>query len=232
VTAGRDPGHPTGRLVVVQYAGQGPVKVEQRVEVTLAQGLVYVQAMEVSSKEEADVSTALSAAKSVASDQNIVVAFPRLVVPPSGSPDLEVDVRGPPDPTTGTEPAWDFVRLGSLVFQEHMKSIWGRTVARAVVKFLLALGAQKAGEAAGGKKYGWITGFLAGAATRAAFGALEHADTRIWGTLPAQVRLAVIELPAGLYSVHVRGNLVRGAPGTWNARVVEGRSTYLFVRTW
>ncbi|MBM4396257.1 MAG: hypothetical protein FJ087_11255 [Deltaproteobacteria bacterium] len=197
----------TGRLVVVEMAGMVPAKVENRIELTLAAGLPFLTAQQVESKEESDVSSALTVARSVAGTHNIVIAFPTMKARPPASTPMRVHVDGAIEPGVGSAAAAETVHsLGAIapkVLEERMGVIWGRTVARAVVKFLLAYAASKAGEAAGGKDYGWLVGFLAGAATSAALGASEHADTRQWGTLPYEVRLVVLDLPPGAHRVSV-----------------------------
>ncbi len=219
-----------GRVVVVEFAGEVPVKVERRIEVTVGQGMVFLQTMDVTSREEQQVSSAISAAKAVAGTANVAIAYPVMVGRSPASLPVEVTVAGPeggPGRTVVAEPVHNLAAIAPVCLEERMGRIWARTVARAVVKFLLATAAQKAGEAAGGKKYGWITGLLAGATTSAALQASEHADTRSWGTLPAEVRTAVIEVPPGEHEVRVRG--ARASPG--RVLVDEGRSAWWIVRT-
>ncbi len=217
-----------GRIVVVEFAGEVPAKVERRIEVTVGQGLVFLQTMDVTSREEQQVSSAISAAKSVAGTANVAIAYPVMVGRPPASAPLPVWVAGPQgEARVVTEPAHNLAAIAPVCLEERMGRIWARTVARAVVKFLLAYAAGKAGEAAGGEKYGWLTGFLAGATTGALLQASEHADTRQWGTLPAEVRLAVIEVPPGEHEVRVGG--ARASFG--RVRVEEGRSAWWIART-
>lgn len=231
-----------GRVVVVEFAGEVPAKAERRIEVTVGQGMVFLQTMDVTSREEQQVSSAISVAKSVAGTANVAIAYPVMVGRPPASHPVEVTVAGPEGEVRSeagglgvggwgasivAEPVQNLAAIAPVCLEERMGRIWARTVARAVVKFLLAYAAQKAGEAAGGKKYGWLTGFLAGATTSAALQASEHADTRSWGTLPAEVRLAVIEVPPGEHEVRVTG--ARAAPG--RVLVEAGRSAWWIVRT-
>ena len=217
-----------GRIIVVEFAGNVPTKMERRIEITLVQGLPFVQSMDVASHEEQQVSSALSAAKSLPGTTNIVIAYPVIVGGGAATPPARVRVAGPDLETEAVaEVAHNLQAIAPVCLEERMGRIWGRTVARAVIKFLLAYAAQKAGEAAGGKKYGWLTGLLAGSLTGAALSASEHADTRSWGTLPAEVRLAVIEVPPGDYEVEVQG-----LPWTRaTVRVESARSVWRLVRT-
>lgn len=217
-----------GRVVVVEFAGEVPAKAERRIEVTVGQGIAFLQTMDVTSREEQQVSSAISVAKSVAGTANVAIAYPVMVGRPPASPPVEVTVAGPEgEARVAAERAHNLAAIAPACLEERMGRIWARTVARAVVKFLLAYAAAKAGEAAGGEKYGWLTGFLAGATTSAVLQASEHADTRSWGTLPAEVRVAVIEVPPGEHEVRVRG--ARAAPE--RVLVEAGRSAWRLVRT-
>lgn len=217
-----------GRVVVVEFAGEVPAKAERRIEVTVGQGMVFLQTMDVTSREEQQVSSAISVAKSVAGTANVAIATPVMVGRPPASHPVEVAVVSPEgEVRVAAEPAHNLAAIAPVCLEERMGRIWARTVARAVVKFLLAYAAEKAGEAAGGKKYGWLTGLLAGVTTSAVLQASERADTRSWGTLPAEVRLAVVEVPPGEHEVRVRG-----APVAPERVLVEaGRSAWRLVRT-
>ena len=222
-----------GRLVLVEMAGMVPFKVEQRIEMTLASGIPFVTAQEVTSKEESDVSSALSVARSLPGATNIVIAFPTMQANPPVTPPARISVRAGSDPSVAYSTVCEVVHnlgaIAPLTLKERMGAIWGRTVARAVVKFLLAYAAQKAGEAAGGKDYGWLVGALAGAVTTAALSASEHADTRQWGTLPYEVRMAVLDLPEGVHEVELTsGGQQWKIP---DIKVTPGRATWRVLRT-
>jgi hypothetical protein len=219
-----------GRVVLVQLAGVVPLKVEERVEITLGNGLAFVQAMEVSSKDESDVSSALTVAKTVAAEENIVFAFPKMKARMPSEPELDVWVDAPVQARAASELVLNLGMIAPKSLDERMGRIWAKLVARVVVRWLLAYAAGKAGEAAGGKDYGALTGLLARVTVGAALGAFEHADTRSWGTLPLQVRLAVLEVPPGTYDVSAgRGTT---ALMQWSGVQVEkGRSTFLVART-
>lgn len=222
-----------GRFVLVELAGTVPMKVENRIELTLAAGLPFLTAQQVTSKEESDVASALSVARSIAGTHNIVIAFPTMVAKPPATSPAEVVLPGAGasggEAGTTAETVQNLGAIAPKVLEERMGVIWGRTVARAVVKFLLAYAARKTGEAAGGKDYGWLVGILAGAATSAALGASEHADTRQWGTLPSEVRMAVLDLPPGVHRVEVVSEGRRLAAQDVDIR--PGRTTWRVLRT-
>lgn len=216
-----------GRVVVVEFAGKVPTKVEQRLEITLGQGLVFVQGMTVTSQEEQQVSAALSAAKSLAAETNIVIAYPEMVAQPPASPPVTIHISSPTEAAfrVSAERVQNLVEIAPVCLKERMGRVWAKTIARAVVKYLIAYAAGKAGEAAGGKKHGWLTGFLARGITAATLQASEHADTRSWGTLPGEVRLAVLALSPGEYTLTIAGRPPE------KVTVVQGRSIWRLIRT-
>jgi hypothetical protein len=166
----------------------------------------------------------------VAGDANVVIAFPKSISAPPAGPPVRVRIgtaAGTAEVTA--EVACDLAAMAPKVLEARMGTVWGRMVARALVKFLLSMAIEKAGEAAGGKNYGWV-GLLAGMATRATFSALERADVRAWGTLPAQARIAVAEVPPGAVQVEVvgAGGAVIAAP---MVTVRPDRATWVLVRT-
>jgi hypothetical protein len=108
--------------------------------------------------------------------------------------------------------------------EDELPAIRARAVARATAKG----GAYSAAEAAGSSK------LVRGAGLSAA-GAFEQADTRGWATLPAEIRMARVSLPAGVHDVQVFYEDGQGAVTFQETlRAVEitaGFRTYLHVRT-
>lgn len=220
-----------GRIVLVHMAGMVPLKGERRIDITLGSGMGFVQGMEVTSQEEADVASALSVAKGLAAGTNIAIAVP-FMVPSDTEPGLmEIGLKERPDVRVAAQVVHRLTTVAPRCLDERMAGIWGKTVARAVVKFLLSLTAGKVGEAAGGEKYGAVVGALAYLATSAALNASERADSRSWGTLPAEIRLAVLEVPPGRYTVTAGRS--RGPEWQFPDVVVDaGRSSYRVLRSW
>lgn len=219
-----------GRVVLVHLAGMAPFKVENRIEVTLGNGLAYVQAMQVQSDEESKVSTAMTVAKSVVASDNLVITFPSIAKRPPDWRAEMIALEGPGTLSIPTESVQDFGSIAPKCLEERMGRIWARTVARVVVKYLIAYGLETAAEAGGGKDYGWIAGLITGATARAVMNASEFADTRGWGTLPYEVRMAVLDVPAGKHRFVARSgdSIVREYPGI---EVAPGRTAWLVLRT-
>ncbi len=81
--------------------------------------------------------------------------------------------------------------LARLTLDDHSGSIFGRTVARALIKLAATKGAEKKSE--------WL-GFLVNLFTAAT----EKADTRSWVTLPREIRIGRLSLPPGQHTITIQ----------------------------
>lgn len=82
-------------------------------------------------------------------------------------------------------------RAARITFDAEKPTIFFKTILRGLAKYLASRGAKKAG----GEWAGWAATIF-GAAT-------ESADTRGWLTLPAEVHLVRLALPAGVHDLQV-----------------------------
>ncbi|HPF71770.1 MAG TPA: hypothetical protein PLQ13_13930, partial [Candidatus Krumholzibacteria bacterium] len=78
-----------------------------------------------------------------------------------------------------------------ITFDAEKPTIFFKTILRGLAKYLASRGVKKEG----GELAGWLA-TIAGAVT-------ESADTRSWMTLPADVHLVRLTLPAGTYDLKV-----------------------------
>lgn len=219
-----------GRLVLINFAGRVPLKVEKRIEITLAQGLPLVQEQEISSEEQAKVSSALSVAKTLALGTNITFAIPHMQGTLPDTPPLDMWISGMGDNLAKSVLVENLGGIAYKCFEERLGRIWGKMVARAVIKYLLQVGAKTLGEGIGGEKWGDVIGYLMGATVGATLSAFDHADTRSWGTLPYEIRLAILQVMPGEYDVAVGYNQKEIARFN-GVRVEPKRSQYLLLRT-
>ncbi len=82
-------------------------------------------------------------------------------------------------------------RAARITFDAEQPTILFKTILRGLTKYLASRGAEKAGG-----EWAGLAANLFGAVT-------ESADTRGWLTLPADVWLVRLRLPAGTYDLHV-----------------------------
>ncbi|MGE0081539.1 MAG: COG3014 family protein [Thiohalomonadaceae bacterium] len=146
--------------------------------------------------------------------QVVTIALPRYEPRPAGVSAARV-VAG--DREARTEIVEDVNAIAQHTLSGRMPAITARALARAVAKFKITESAQKENKAAG-----LITN-VAGLLT-------ERADTRSWLTLPAEIQMARLRLPAGDH--HVRLELLSPAGGVvetheFDVSVAKGGQTVL-----
>jgi hypothetical protein len=156
-------------------------------------------------------------------DYWLKVALPRYadVPPPVARAYLMCRDTGEPYRTRATK-VEDLEALARKTLDSEYHKVLLKSIARALTKYLASKGIEKkAGETAG-----WIAD-LVGVAT-------ESADTRSWLTLPREIQMAVLDVPAGDYEAEVEvvaphgGTLARVSLG--QVSVSAGGQRYLRYR--
>jgi hypothetical protein len=101
----------------------------------------------------------------------------------------------------------DVSAIASKTLEDRKAAIWTRAITRAAIKYLIAQATYKAA-AKGCDQIGGYSGMacklIAKGALAAAVAATEVADTRGWATLPSQIRMARIKVPAGKHDVVIQ----------------------------
>ena len=122
----------------------------------------------------------------------------------------------------------DIDAIARASLESRLPAITARSVARAVAKVAI----QKSVDRAGKKRDNDLAiELLSSFAVRVAAAATERADTRSWLTLPANIQLARLAIPAGQYTVHVEllgeGDQVIATREFPDIVVGRNRKTYL-----
>lgn len=195
-----------GELVLLHYNGLAPLRGSKQTSVPVGRKQT-VREMQKSGSDD---------------DQaQLPIALPTILEHPYGIRGSSIEAGGRTGETVLVEPIGD---ISVKALEDELPAIKARAVARATAKG----GAYGAAEAAGASKV--LTG-----AGLSALGASESADTRAWATLPAEIRMARLALPAGVHDVKVsyrdaNGNVTREEtlPGV---QISAGFRTYVHVRT-
>ncbi len=103
--------------------------------------------------------------------------------------------------TVNTELVHNVTALAEKALSERMAGITVKALARAATKFALAEGAMRGAQQAAGKDAGPLVGLLVGLLAKGLAVASEEADKRSWQTLPDEIHLARVWVPAGRYQV-------------------------------
>lgn len=216
-----------GELVFLHANGVAPRKVSQSFSVAWKDAVLSLDA---SKNDEAESAQAKNAIRAGLLGKSISVAYPEYTQDPFVIAGSRVEAAGV---AAETELAQDLSAIARKDLDERQAVIRTRAIARATVKFVVA----KAASDQAAKKFGknsWQH-LLAQATTAAANAATEVADTRSWGTLPAQFRVARLRLPPGKHDIVVR--YLNSAGGEIATRIFKdivvwkGRRTYLRDRT-
>ena len=227
---------PQGELVFIHYNGVAPLKVSKSFQVAWGRGLAIAQASGDTEAHGAQFRNALNAG---IAGRAITVAYPAYQAQPFLIRDSEVAIDGAQSsPTVLME---DIQAIAAKGLQDRMPLITSRAVARAVVKYVIAKAAADAAGRACDQQFGsgslgdTLCRGVAGGVAHGAAAATEIADTRCWGTLPAQIRMSRIKVPAGLHMVTVNFKDAAGrivSSHVFNGvEIKKGKRTYLNYRT-
>lgn len=232
------PGHERdhGELVFVHYNGVAPRKVTKTWQIAFNQAALIVQQ---SSDAEAQNAQARNAIAAGFLGNAITVAYPDFVQDPYRivASDVWVDSK----PVASTQLMEDVTAIAAHNLQNRIGLIKARAIARATVKYVLAEVAARAARQACDRQFSvasWQNLLCKATTSGIAHGvaaATEVADVRCWGTLPAQIRMARVKLPAGKHDVAV---LFKDAAGVVvstqtfsGVDIADAKRTYLAFRT-
>lgn len=164
-----------GSVLVATYSGKGPIKIEDRKTVSIP-----------------DSSGTL---------HTFQIALPKFVPRHRSDRWYTVSATSARDTLTAeTEIAENITAIAEKALEDRLTLIYLKSGGRAVLKFLAAEKGKKEIKEGSNSK---TKNFLASLAIDIALGATEQADTRTWRTLPAEIQLARLFLPAGQYLLSI-----------------------------
>ncbi|MDD4004580.1 MAG: hypothetical protein PHW69_05175 [Elusimicrobiaceae bacterium] len=213
-----------GEVIFLHYNGKAPVLVSKTIQVAWNDALVAINSSPKSDEESARFANALRAGVYT---NAVTVALPELRRVDYAITGSEVFVESATWPTVQAE------NVGALVKQEFKRSLPGaalRASARAIFKYVTTNAISKSAEDKGGSGLG----LLAKIAASAVSAATEVADTRTWATVPDEIRVARIALPAGVHNLHVSFTTAGGVAYSdviKDIKVEAGHKTFVHRRT-
>jgi hypothetical protein len=224
-----------GELVFVHLNGNAPIKVSKTFQIAWNKALITARESGDTEVDGAQFKNGLAAG---IKGNAITVAYPEYQAQPFRVRQSLVSVDSGTF-SASTLLVEDVQAIAIKTLEDRLAIIKTRAIARAMVKYVLAeVAARAAAKACDqiGNAFAKMAckGISRGAAHGAA-AASEIADTRSWGTLPAQVRLARLKLPAGKHAVSVEfrdaAGAVVGTKTFENVMIEKGKRTYLTYRT-
>jgi len=189
-------------LILFHYNGFAPYKVDEYIEVSFGEGWGYVGSIKVSSEEEATLQKARQIARSIASNEQFLVAFPKFV-PTENKVKYAVvefyDLSGKKIISQKTFKVEDIETIAIKDLEDKITRIRIKSIARAAIKYALSKEfTQRLTE-----KSDEFSKWLVKKAFQVTSVATEQADKRSWKTLPKEINLCVVSLPEGEYNIEI-----------------------------
>ena len=191
------PGH--GEVVVFVELGYVPMKTQVRFDIPIFEGEAYNDPDYWSWQIWAGMGNMQAFVRGRKIEYWVTVAAPELQDEPGEIGGVLVDVVGQEIEVAGHK-ADNLLRAARVTFDAEKPTIFFKTILRGLTKYLATRGAENAGG-----KWAGLAANIFGSAT-------ETADTRSWLTLPEDIQLVRLHLPAGTYDLQVTPFDRRGRP--------------------
>lgn len=220
-----------GELVVINYNGFSPEKVDNFFEISFGQGWVYVENIQAQGGEEAQVEQARAVARSILATEQVRLAFPKyLPVNYQIQKMTAQEIGSSANPVSGNL-VEDIGAIAVKNLENRIARIRAKTIARAVIKFALSRKITQKVE----KSNNELTSWLVKKALAVTSAVTEQADKRSWQSLPDKIFIVRMALPAGKHSVQLnfydRSGSVVKKQILDNVQVKAGKKTFIAVRT-
>jgi hypothetical protein len=191
----------TGSVVVVVYAGNGPIKEEIRPSVSVPDSSGILHTFQVA----------------------LPKFGPRMIAPRAYDVVL---TDGRDSIMSRAELAEDITAIASKALDERVAMIYLKSGGRALLKFLAA---EKMKSELKKDDKSTAKNFLGSLAIDLVMGATEQADLRTWRTLPAQIQLARLNLAPGYYTLRALSSDRHFAVRDVQVEVRKGRTAFVVV---
>lgn len=229
-----------GELIIVNYNGLSPKKVDSVIELAFSKAWVYFNAESVTSKEQDDVGKVRSAVYAGLTGDYIKIAFPKYE---RYNNQISTFALEEFDEATKTIVGSDYygfaaADMGTLMIsalQRENLAIYSKTIARAVGRYVLAkVVADQVRQQEGNKTDGWL-GIITQSALNITNSLLEKADKRSWRTLPETINMARIYLPEGSHTFNIKymnssKNVIYTDKIT--AKIKKGKKTFVVTKSY
>ncbi len=225
----------SGELVILHYNGLSPIKDQTRITVPFSQAWPLVLALQAVADDEAreEIGQATTFIGSIEGVDVVSVALPRLVDRPYSIARMRPRVMGATG-VMGPELVEDIGAIAEKDLEDRKARIYTKAVARAAIKFAIQKGLEAAARQTG-DDYAALLSVGTQVIGNIARYATEQADKRLWSTLPDQIWMSSMILPAGRHDVEVdfvtSGSLVVETRLVEGVDVPRGGRRFLFLRT-
>lgn len=196
----------TGELVVIDYNGLAPKKVENIIELSFYKAWPYFNNAQITNEDQAKAEQVRSAVQAGFSDDYIKVSFPKycrynnqitsfIVEQFNKENNIENKSDG-----IKSYMVTDIATLLEKSLENKNILIYSRTIARAVGRYVLTKTvSDSVKKQSNNESLGILTKSLLNIATSY----MEKADTRSWRTLPENINMVRTMLPAGVHDINI-----------------------------
>jgi tetratricopeptide (TPR) repeat protein len=222
-----------GEVVVLHYNGRAPEKIDVFIDVAFGEGWGYVNRFEVDRQSRQQIAEASVIATSIATTESFRVAFPEYRDVPHAIAYMEVQA-GRSGEVVRAELVEGVGAIAERDLKDRIARIRAKAIARAAIKYALNKGVEEAVRDTD-DEYADLFAAVVQVGGSILRNATEVADKRCWLTVPDEIWMAVLALPAGEHSLPLTYRDSRGAPiaagGIQKVSVKPGRRTFAIVRT-
>ena len=215
-----------GEIIFIHYNGHVPLLASRTVQVAWNNAMLFLHGSDELLSGEPAVQNALVAGFM---GNAVTVAYPVVVPVPYFIRDSSIEVDGNARSTILAHDTAAFMRVD---LQERMPGIYARMIARAVIKQVLNNTTRQAVKSTTNDEN---LGILAGMIFSAFSAATERADTRLWFTLPGEIRMTRMFVQPGKHAVVFKAFDGRGAlietKDFGEIEINAGERKYLHYRT-
>jgi hypothetical protein len=221
----------SGQAVILHYNGRAPVKFDVFVDVAFGDGWAYVNQIRVDDESSEDIARASSIVSVIAGGESVRVAFPQYRRIPRAIRRMTVRSEA-----GGQTPAVLVESVSAIAVRDladHIVRIRAKAIARAVVKYAIGRAAEEAAKQTSGD-YGALAGALIKVTSAVVRGVTEVADKRAWFSVPEEIWLSRMNLPAGDHILEIDYHDSNGAVVSSeeaNVTIRPGRRSFVLLRT-
>ncbi|MFH1367513.1 MAG: hypothetical protein ABII64_00160 [Elusimicrobiota bacterium] len=225
----------SGELVILDYNGMSPVKIDSIFEISFGRAWIYVGEAEPEGEEEEQVEQARAIARNILSEEQVRMAFPKYVSSPYAISEFSAEAGGLDSVSRASSRGVLVENIGGIAvksLEDRVDRIRIRTIIRAAIKFALTHKiAQKVEENNQNEVLTW----LVKKSLSVASAATELADKRSWRSLPDRILMARLVLPEGAHDVDLTftdnsGRIILRKT-LQDVRIRPGKKTFAVVRT-
>ncbi len=227
----------SGELVIVNYNGLSPKKIDSIVEMSFYKAWPYFTSAKIESNEQEQAQKVISAVQAGFSDSYIKIAFPQYKRYENKISSFVVEEVNFENKENALQySSYEASDIGTLLInalQKEAASTYGKTIARAVGRFVLAkVVADQVRQHETKGTYG--LGLITNSVLNITNSLLEKADKRSWRTLPEEINMSRIYLPEGIHTLNIKYLDSSGANVSQEQIVVhieKGKKTFVVTKS-